>query len=1269
MKKILSFILLLGCRWVFAQNIQKVEYFIDTDPGFGNGINIPITAGTNITANFTVPLAAGLSSAFHKFFVRAQDASGKWSVVHHQNFFKTNDLPTIQNMVKLEYFIDSDPGFNQAINVPITAGTNFTQGLTIPLNVNLPLGFHKFYIRARDASGKWSVVYQQNFFKTNDLPTVQNITKLEYFIDTDPGFNQAINVPITAGINITQGLTIPLSVNLPLGFHKFFIRARDASGKWSVVHQQNFFKTNELPALSNLVKLEYFIGADPGFGQGTSIPITPGTTVTLTNTLFSISNSLGIGSHQLTVRGQDASGKWSIVAIKTFTNCPGVSITAPNGLLSCTDPLQLNAVKTHPEENGSLEWFRNGISLNTANTSISALESGTYSVKLSAAGCSNISSPEVQVNIVGGTVIKLKTSKPEMLCNENVVVSIDSANSNLPSGIPALFTWFRDGNTLTVNSGNTTQSTTQPGVFKARVNFSVFPNSCLSFDSDSITISNRNLTMSLSPQTGSNSLLVCAGNTVNLQANDNFPETISYKWFKNNVLLPNETAAQLLVDNASGQYLVRGSFGACVDVPSAALNLSYGGTNVGVPTISAQENLSNTFCGGDTLHLSATGCSSQTIWWNGQTGTSISHVLGGTTFITARCSDGCLGNTSNQLVANSNGFKGNPSDLFAAILPFPANYHTLSKIDFINTYNGAQVVGMKSLFGGGKLFFGTKTGTIFASNIVSKGAQDFLIRQNLTTNSGGSFTILGGTGNDWMNGFNETEPHTYLMYGYSDSPVSGDVSQAAFGSLDFWIIKYNYFTGTKVFDRRFGGTGIDVLSSVAKTSTGTLFLAGTSTSGVSGNKTTASFGQEDFWVVKTDANGTKLAEFRYGGTEKDELKSISRISDNLFLLFGTSNSGISGNKTVANLNSSHDYWAVWIDANGLIQRQEVYGGNANETAVKAMVLKDGNLIFAGHSASGISGTKSQNFRGENDFWVIKTNANGQKIWDKTLGGIKEEVLVTMDSTVEGNLVFLGNTKTITPGFERQTPGFSHGSLSESFVQDVWLIELNQNGDIITDYILGSCDFDEATPALDTESGDILSMPEITRTTTCSINYTDISAIGQRYPVLLRLSKATFKNTSELRVCKNTPVFVRAGTPYVFTGINSIGPPSVNQYGSYAIQYQWSNGKANPSFKTILSDSLKLTFKYKLIGETCFSSIGVGTFKSFENILNLTGLEGSTFVDKEFKQFAYQKLSSSRQVIDKTTYRSEGHIELTPGFTITASSIKVFKAEIGGCENE
>lgn len=1171
-----------------------------------------------------------------------------------------------QTIQKVEYFIDNDPGYGLGQIVPVTPGSSVTASLSIPLEANLPLGFHKLFIRAQDSNNQWSLVRSQNFFKTSSEAVANDdVVALEWFIDTDPGFGQANAISFSPGSQETVSIAITLPNELPIGFHKFHIRAKDAFGTWSMVQNQNFFKTNELPTIQNIARLEYFLGADPGFGMATEIPVTPGTSVSLGNFVYTISGATPLGANQLTIRARDTQGKWSIVANKTFVNCPGVSIQAPQGLLSCADPLRLNAVKTNPEEGGTLRWFLNNSPLNNSKDTLMALESGQYRVELSTPGCPGISSPVAQVNIVGGTQIRLKTSKPEMLCNENLVVSIDSANSVLPVGIPALISWFRDDNILTANSGQTSQNTTLPGTFRLRMNFSVFPGTCLAFDSDSVMVTNRNLEMSLSPQTSTNALSLCSGSLATLQASDNFPETINYQWFKNNVLIPNETSPNLNIDNAPGNYVVKGSFGGCSAIPSVALSVTYAGASNETPVISALEDLNSVYCGGDTIHLTATGCSGPTLWSFNQTGTEIDFITSGYSSIFATCQGSCLGSKSNTLSVQSNGFGGNASSIDYAVLPFQNEYHTLQKVDFINTYGGTRPVGFKSLFGGGKLSFGTLGFPNFEIDGGTYGESDFYIRLN-TANIGGvgSYVKLGGSGFETMTGYLETSPHIYLLYGGSNSSVSGTVTQASFGSDDFYIVKYDYQNQTKVFDKKYGGSQFDRVQSAIQLNNGQLILAGTSQSANTGNKSTASFGGSDYWVVKIDANGNKLADFSYGGSAEESLASITKINENLFLLFGTSSSGISGNKTIANINGSADYWAVWINANGVIQKQKVYGGDGNEQAVKALLLENNELLFAGNSNSGIGSDKSQSNRGENDFWVLKTDSEGIKIWDKTLGGIKNEEMVAANTTVENHLVFFGNTKTISPSFERQKPGFSHSEPLEQFHQDTWLVELDQNSNFVTDYIMGSCGFDEAFPVLETDNGDVLTASHITRKSGCSVSYTDISGIDQKYPVFLNLVKAKYRSQT-IPFCKNTEVFVRAKTPSIINYLVS----SINQKSSYSDQFLWSNGETKQYFKTTIPDSLDLTFRYQLLGQNCFSRFGLADLKRHPDTLSLSGFEGSIFNDLPVKQFAYKYLESSRAVIDQATYTSEGGIELTPGFVIQASSDKIFLAQPAECVND
>lgn len=111
-------------------NIVKIEYYLDTDPGFGVATDVTITAGNSINnLNINLPMT-GLTDGFHQFFARAKDTNGFWSMVANHQFLKTTVIitpsATIPNVVKAEYFIDIDPGFDSGVNIPLTAGISIT---------------------------------------------------------------------------------------------------------------------------------------------------------------------------------------------------------------------------------------------------------------------------------------------------------------------------------------------------------------------------------------------------------------------------------------------------------------------------------------------------------------------------------------------------------------------------------------------------------------------------------------------------------------------------------------------------------------------------------------------------------------------------------------------------------------------------------------------------------------------------------------------------------------------------------------------------------------------------------------------------------------------------------------------------------------------------------------------------------------------------------------------------------------------------------------
>ena len=84
----------------------RVEYFYDTDPGYGKGKSVGnLTDGDN---NIVVSVE-GLSYGVHYLCFRAQDDQGIWSQVATYSVFVTS--PQTANAVRIEYFFDNDPGF------------------------------------------------------------------------------------------------------------------------------------------------------------------------------------------------------------------------------------------------------------------------------------------------------------------------------------------------------------------------------------------------------------------------------------------------------------------------------------------------------------------------------------------------------------------------------------------------------------------------------------------------------------------------------------------------------------------------------------------------------------------------------------------------------------------------------------------------------------------------------------------------------------------------------------------------------------------------------------------------------------------------------------------------------------------------------------------------------------------------------------------------------------------------------------------------------
>ncbi len=173
------------------------------------------------------------------------------------------------------------------------------------------------------------------------------------------------------------------------------------------------------------------------------------------------------------------------------------------------------------------------------------------------------------------------------------------------------------------------------------------------------------------------------------------------------------------------------------------------------------------------------------------------------------------------------------------------------------------------------------------------------------------------------------------------------------------------------WDRTYGGNNSEALVHIEKTRDFGYLLVGESNSVPSGNKSAKNIGDRDYWLVKIDSIGNMNWDFTYGGTGLDAGRTAHQNEDGNFLIGGISGSNASGDKT-ENCRGNYDFWMLLIDEFGNLKWDLTYGGEDNDGLTDIFPVQDGGIILGGNSASMASGDKTQDNQGANDIWILKT---------------------------------------------------------------------------------------------------------------------------------------------------------------------------------------------------------------------------------------------------------------------------------------------------------
>jgi hypothetical protein len=371
--------------------------------------------------------------------------------------------------------------------------------------------------------------------------------------------------------------------------------------------------------------------------------------------------------------------------------------------------------------------------------------------------------------------------------------------------------------------------------------------------------------------------------------------------------------------------------------------------------------------------------------------------------------------------------------------------------------NQDMLVGSKKTVDNGYILYGYSSSGISGDKTEScRGGNDFwIIKLNANLNIQWQKTI-GGIGEDLITDLILCADSSFLCVGSSSSPISNEKTVPCFGNYDYWVLKLDN-NGNLIWQNVYGGTDSDQANSIIQFNDGKIFISGMSKSNISGNKTENCRGSNDYWIICTDSLGNKLWDKTIGGNLTDRDAKIVKSSNDKLIILGSSNSPISNEKTSPCFGNL-DLWIVEIDTGGNIIWDKTYGGSENDGfGFEDIILCDDNIYLCSSSSSGISGNKSDSCRGFDDYWILKLDKNGNKFWDKTIGGSNYDIPNSILYAQNDQLVVLGSSMSdITCDKTENSIG----------AYDYWVIGLDTNGLLKWQKTIGGTDEDHLQYAIE-----------------------------------------------------------------------------------------------------------------------------------------------------------------------------------------------------------
>lgn len=313
---------------------------------------------------------------------------------------------------------------------------------------------------------------------------------------------------------------------------------------------------------------------------------------------------------------------------------------------------------------------------------------------------------------------------------------------------------------------------------------------------------------------------------------------------------------------------------------------------------------------------------------------------------------------------------------------------------------------------------------------------------------------------------------------------------------------------------------------------------------------------------------------------------------------------------VLNANFTNaDYWLVRTDSQGNALWEQFYGGARDDKCHSLCQTEDGGFVLAGS-------TKSQG-NGNEDAWIIRTDSDGNMLWNTTYGGLRTEIAYDIIDTANGDYVFVGESETngnlVSDGFaasihnngallwnttfngvsrsrayaltECSDGGFGVTGQTVDWVDNsnrvnLWLVRLSVSGQFLWSKTYGGMGSDEGRSILQTNNGDFVIAGR-------SRSFYDTDPVAW----ILRVPDA-----------KPIPIDTRIYGPpnIIFIGLGT-GLSVLILFGSYSLYYRSRKELSNPLIKPSSQAIRKSFLAPRFIADLTFLLTGIMRCPSCNNV--------------------------------------------------------------------